>query len=125
MQADPPEPREPSREGSADFTPGRAEPNANGADGKPRRAAAESTLRREVLESLEADGPRGSRSEAQPASKLAGVGLQFAGVVLLFTLGGHWLDQRLDTGPWLLLVGLVLGLVGGGLSLILSVQRTL
>ena len=82
-------------------------------------------LRREVLESLEADGPQDSRRDAHPAAKLAGVGLQFAGVVLLFTLGGHWLDQRFATEPWLLLIGLALGLIGGGLSLILSVQRTL
>lgn len=94
-------------------------------DAASSHTAQHGALRREVLASLEADGPQDSRREAHPASKLAGVGLQFAGVVLLFTLGGHWLDQRLGSEPWLLLIGLALGLVGGGLSLILSVQRTL
>lgn len=102
--------------------------NSDSQGGDPTRKADDvevGRLRREVLTSLEAEGPQDSRREAQPGSKLAGVGLQFAGVVLLFTLGGHWLDQHLQTGPWLLLIGLALGLVGGGLSLILSVQRSL
>ena len=108
----------------AEVTPGRGSAQRE-QPARDRDAVKSGNLRREVLASLEADGPQSSRREAHPASKLAGVGLQFAGVVLLFTLGGHWLDQRLDTGPWLLLIGLALGLVGGGLSLILSVQRTL
>jgi F0F1-type ATP synthase assembly protein I len=115
------ESREPSKAGAKSPAPGQSDA-ARAARYDPARSE---DLRREVLGSLEAGGPRSSQRQAHPAAKMAGVGLQFAGVVLLFTLGGHWLDQRLASEPWLLLIGLALGLVGGGLSLILSVQRTL
>jgi uncharacterized membrane protein YcjF (UPF0283 family) len=47
-----------------------------------------------------------------------GAGLTFALTVALFTWGGHWLDDKWGTGPWLLLLGAALGSVGGFLHLI-------
>jgi len=41
-------------------------------------------------------------------SEFAGLGLQFAVTLVLFSLAGVWLDKRLGTSPWLL-IGLVLG----------------
>ncbi|MFK7743057.1 MAG: AtpZ/AtpI family protein [Planctomycetota bacterium] len=38
--------------------------------------------------------------------------------VALFTFGGLWLDQKFGTKPWLLLLMVSLGLVGGLLHLI-------
>ena len=51
---------------------------------------------------------------------MAGVGLQFAVTLVLFALGGIWLDKRLGTSPWLL-IGLGLG--GAGLALWAMVRR--
>lgn len=46
------------------------------------------------------------------------------GTVLAGTLGGWWLDKKLGTSPWLVVVGSVLG-VGGGLTVFLrAVLRT-
>ena len=47
------------------------------------------------------------------AGQYASVGLQFAIGIMAFTFAGSWLDGRLGTSPWLLLVGVM---VGFGLS---------
>ena len=46
-------------------------------------------------------------------SEFAGVGVQFGITIVAFALAGVWLDRRLGTSPWLLIV-LVLG--GSGLA---------
>jgi F0F1-type ATP synthase assembly protein I len=38
-------------------------------------------------------------------SEFAGVGLQFAITLVLFALGGVWLDKKLGTSPWFVIVG--------------------
>lgn len=43
----------------------------------------------------------------------SGVGLELAGAVAGFALVGYWIDRHYGTGPWGLVVGLVLGIVGG------------
>ena len=68
-------------------------------------------------ESPSSQGPagpsRGSQSpgEGPPASSYAGAGFQFALALLLFFFAGRWLDGKLGTAPWLMLLGMV---VGGG-----------
>ena len=42
-----------------------------------------------------------------------GLGIQLAIAVVVFYLIGHWLDERYGTSPWLGLVGLFLGSLGG------------
>ncbi len=67
----------------------------------------------------------GSEREAERLRRarlvLAGKALQFAGSVLgaliLFLGGGIWLDRRLGTAPWLLLIGLLLTFVAIGYNL--------
>jgi ATP synthase protein I len=49
--------------------------------------------------------------------EFAGIGIQFALVILLFTGAGIWLDRRLGTSPWLLLVCVFLGAGGGMFSI--------
>ena len=44
---------------------------------------------------------------------LSGVAFQFALSLLAFGFIGQWLDKRLGTAPWLLIIGVF---VGGGLS---------
>ena len=53
-------------------------------------------------------------------SQFAGIGLQFAVTLVVFALAGIWLDRKLGTSPWLLIV-LVLG--GAGLAFWTMVRR--
>jgi F0F1-type ATP synthase assembly protein I len=43
----------------------------------------------------------------------AGLGVQFAAAILVFLFAGQWLDRRLGTSPWLMLLGVLLGAGGG------------
>jgi hypothetical protein len=56
--------------------------------------------------------------EQRSSFKYAGVGIQFGLAISLFALLGRWLDVRFGTGPWLLLVGVLLGFGGGTYSLL-------
>lgn len=44
---------------------------------------------------------------------LSGAGFTLAAAVALGALGGNWLDHRLGTTPWLLVVGFFLGTIAG------------
>jgi F0F1-type ATP synthase assembly protein I len=64
-------------------------------------------------------GPPGGReaTSGPSASEFAGVGLQFAASIIVFLLAGQWLDRRLGTAPWLLIVGVFFGAGGGFYSM--------
>src|SRR5258708_39916741 len=55
--------------------------------------------------------PTTSRADtgAISPSHFAGLGLQFAVSILVFLYIGQWLDRKLGTAPWLLIVGVFLG----------------
>lgn len=55
--------------------------------------------------------------QGMAGSELAGIGIQFAVVIVVFTFGGIWLDRRLGTSPWLLLVCVFAGAGGGFYSI--------
>ena len=59
----------------------------------------------------------GGRTASAQAGAVLGAGMQFAGAIILFLFAGRWLDARLGTEPWLLLLGVMLGAVGGFVSL--------
>lgn len=44
--------------------------------------------------------------------------MTLAVVVGMFAYGGFWLDERLGSKPWLLVVGILLGLLGGFVHLL-------
>ena len=48
----------------------------------------------------------------RPSQNLIGLGWQIASTLIAFTLGGYALDAWLGTGPWLLLTGALLGMIG-------------
>lgn len=50
-------------------------------------------------------------------AEFAGIGLQFAVTILVFVFAGVWLDKRLGTSPWLLLVCVFAGAGGGFYSM--------
>ena len=57
------------------------------------------------------------RPVASQAGEVLGVGLQFAAAIVLFLFLGRWLDGVFGTEPWLLLIGVMVGAVGGFYSL--------
>ena len=50
--------------------------------------------------------------------RFSGIGVEFAGVVIGFTLIGLWIDRHYDKSPWGVLIGSSLGLIGGMYNLI-------
>jgi F0F1-type ATP synthase assembly protein I len=54
---------------------------------------------------------------------MAGIGVYFAGSVLLPLLAGVGLDSWLHTGPVFVLIGLFVGLTAGGLAIWLKVRE--
>jgi F0F1-type ATP synthase assembly protein I len=59
--------------------------------------------------------PNAGKATGHRPADLAGIGVQFVAVLLLFLFLGKWLDERLGTSPWLLMIGVFLGF---GLSLL-------
>lgn len=49
------------------------------------------------------------RPDVPGAAQYAGLGLTFGAGIVLFTLLGSWVDARLGSAPW----GLMLGVFGG------------
>lgn len=50
--------------------------------------------------------------------RLSGLGIELAAAISGFTLAGYFWDRYFGTGPWGLLIGALLGLVGGMYNLI-------
>ena len=46
--------------------------------------------------------------------KALGIGLELSMVIGGLAYGGYWLDEKWGTGPWMLVVGVALGTLGGG-----------
>ena len=49
------------------------------------------------------------RKEGGHGAEYAGLGLQFAVSVLLFLYAGQWLDRKLGTEPWFMILGVFTG----------------
>ncbi|HEY2378451.1 MAG TPA: AtpZ/AtpI family protein [Gemmatimonadaceae bacterium] len=68
-------------------------------------------------------GPTGSRPSIRNASKppsgaeFAGVGLQFALTIVVFVFLGIWLDKRLHSSPWFVLICVFVGAAAGFYSI--------
>ena len=56
-------------------------------------------------------GPPGGKgaSSGPSATEFAGVGLQFAASIVLCLFAGQWVDRKLGTGPWFLIIGVFFG----------------
>ncbi|MFN3240228.1 MAG: AtpZ/AtpI family protein [Planctomycetota bacterium] len=69
-------------------------------------------------------GPSGS-GRSPSGQRAIGAGLTLAVSVGVFAYGGIWLDRQFGTKPWLLLLLVLLGIVGGMLHLIREVAPEL
>jgi F0F1-type ATP synthase assembly protein I len=58
----------------------------------------------------------GGRPESPSPLQLAGLGIELVAPLLAGLFGGRWLDGRLGTRPWLVLVGAVAGAAVGMLN---------
>jgi F0F1-type ATP synthase assembly protein I len=57
-------------------------------------------------------------------AKLAGIGFEFLAAILLLGGIGWWLDQTLNTRPWLLITGCALGFLLGLWLMIKAAARS-
>ncbi|MBK7876673.1 MAG: AtpZ/AtpI family protein [Planctomycetes bacterium] len=73
-----------------------------GREPSPKRAPAQGELTREF-------------------TRYAGLGFQFVAALGVFGLLGGWLDSRLGTRPWLLVVGIFVGAALGFYSLLKAI----
>jgi ATP synthase protein I len=67
-------------------------------------------------------GPRGGR-QLTAVARLASVGIELSLSTVVGLLGGSWLDKKLGTAPYLMIVGLILGVTAGFRSLIATARR--
>ncbi len=56
-------------------------------------------------------------SSGPSAGAFAGVGLQLGMTLALFAFVGHWLDRKLGTSPWLLVLLIFVGAAAGFYSI--------
>ena len=66
------------------------------------------------------DGGR-DRETVMDLGRYAGLGLQFAGSLALFGALGWWIDRRLHTQPWLMILGMFAGSALAFVSLLRAV----
>ena len=60
-----------------------------------------------------ANGKGGPGPEGPSPASFAGAGAQFVLAILLFLYIGKWLDAKLGTSPWLLMIGVFVGAAAG------------
>lgn len=63
----------------------------------------------------------GSPRRDDGLARYGALGLQFAASVGLLAWGGHWLDGRWGTTPWLLIAGAFLGFLGSIVAIVKAV----
>jgi F0F1-type ATP synthase assembly protein I len=61
-------------------------------------------------------GPEG-RKQLRQLGRLSAIGIEIALSVVVGLIGGRWLDNKLNTEPFLTVLGMVLGVAAGFRSL--------
>ena len=67
--------------------------------------------------------PSGDQGTWKALGELSSIGLVLVVATVIGLVGGYYLDRWLGTSPWLLLLGLVLGIAAGFVNLFRSVTR--
>ena len=73
--------------------------------------------RDELLAEARGDKKSIGFTDGKADPRLMGLGLQFVVAILLCLYAGMWLDARLHTAPWLMLIGAILGASAGFYSM--------
>jgi F0F1-type ATP synthase assembly protein I len=71
-------------------------------------------------------GPDSGRKSADPGvsvGQFAGAGVQFSVMVILSVFAGIWLDRKVGTSPWLLIVTIFAGTALGFYSLYRNLMK--
>lgn len=61
------------------------------------------------------------RSSLDGMARYGSLGIQFAGTIVALGALGYWADSAFGTLPWFLIAGILLGSVGGFVSLVKKV----
>ena len=69
--------------------------------------------------------PEAPKKPSGGAMRAAGAGLELAGTLVACCLLGYWLDRKLGTSPWALLILAVFGIVGGLYNLVRGQVRAM
>ena len=64
---------------------------------------------------------KSNRRKGPSPAVFAGAGFELAGCILLGLFAGQWIDKKLGTAPWLLILGVFIGAAAG----IFNMYRTL
>ena len=67
--------------------------------------------------------PSGDQGTWKALGELSSIGLALVVATVIGLVGGYYADRLLGTTPWLLLVGLGLGIAAGFVNLFRSVSR--
>ncbi len=67
-------------------------------------------------------GPRGGR-QLTALARFSSVGIELSLSTVVGLLGGDFLDEKLGTEPWLMILGLILGVIAGFKSLIVTARK--
>lgn len=81
----------------------------------PEKSSEEAVIarRRDELLAAAREAAKGTPVRGGSGSHMMGLGVQFVASILLCLYAGKWLDRRLGTAPWLLLVGVAVGASAG------------
>ena len=67
--------------------------------------------------------PSGEESSWKALAELSSIGMTLVLATVIGLAGGYFLDRALGTSPWLILIGLGLGIAAGFVNLFRSVKR--
>ena len=67
--------------------------------------------------------PSGDQGTWKALGELSSIGFALVIATVIGLVGGYYADRLLGTSPWLLLVGLLLGIAAGFVNLFRSVNR--
>ncbi len=67
--------------------------------------------------------PKGAVDGIRETAPYLGLGIQLAAAVLVFYFIGAWADKKFDTAPWLMVVCVTMGVVGGIIQFFRSVAE--
>ena len=67
--------------------------------------------------------PSGEESSWKALAELSSIGMTLVLATVIGLAGGYFLDRLLGTSPWLIMIGLGLGIAAGFVNLFRSVKR--